>query len=87
MEAYEQHRNILKHLISTIGNRSFLKNKQLKFWLRMSFFLPAHLAKAIEKEVTNIEEKVQPILESKFQDWINAKVIVEDAIKTPTFAS
>jgi hypothetical protein len=41
------------------------------------FFLPAHLAKAIEKEVINIEEKVQSILESKFQDWINAKVIVD----------
>lgn len=46
------------------------------------FFSLKHLAKAID-----IEEKVQPILESKFQDWINAKVIVEDAIKTPTFAS
>ena len=51
------------------------------------FFLPAHLGKAIEKEVINIEEKAQPILESKFQDRINAKVIVEDAIKTTTFAS
>jgi len=45
------------------------------------FFSSKHLAKAID-----IEEKVQPILESKFQDWINAKVIAEDAAKTPTFA-
>ncbi|WP_257153120.1 TetR/AcrR family transcriptional regulator [Bacillus pseudomycoides] len=27
----------------------FQKNEQLKFWLRMSFFPPVHLAKAIEK--------------------------------------
>ncbi|MED4727400.1 TetR/AcrR family transcriptional regulator [Aneurinibacillus migulanus] len=64
----------------------FQKNEQLKFWLRMSFFPPAHLAKAIEKEIIDIEEKVQAVLENKFQDWINAKVIVKDAAKTPTFA-
>ncbi|MED4456102.1 TetR/AcrR family transcriptional regulator [Metabacillus fastidiosus] len=64
----------------------FQKNEQLKFWLRMSFFPPAHLAKAIEEEVIDIEEKVQTILESKFQDWINANLIVGDAAKTPTFA-
>ncbi|HWO98722.1 MAG TPA: TetR/AcrR family transcriptional regulator [Bacillus sp. (in: firmicutes)] len=64
----------------------FQKNEQLKFWLRMSFFPPAHLAKTIEKEVIDIEEKVQTILESKFQDWIDAKVIVGCAAKTPTFA-
>ncbi|MDF2013176.1 hypothetical protein [Priestia megaterium] len=45
------------------------------------FFSSKHLAKAID-----IEEKVQSILESKFQDWINARVIVEDAAKTPTLA-
>ncbi|MEC2075830.1 TetR/AcrR family transcriptional regulator [Metabacillus fastidiosus] len=64
----------------------FQKNEQLKFWLRMSFFPPAHLAKAIEEEVIDIEEKVQAILESKFQDWINANLIVGDAVKIPTFA-
>lgn len=64
----------------------FQKNEHIKFWLRMSFFPPAHLAKAIEKEVIDIEEKIQAILESKFQDWINAKVIVKNAAKTPTFA-
>ncbi|MCY9515224.1 TetR/AcrR family transcriptional regulator [Paenibacillus apiarius] len=64
----------------------FQKNEQLKFWLRMSFFPPVHLAKAIEKEVIDIEEKVQAILESKFQDWIDADAIVGDAAKTPTFA-
>lgn len=64
----------------------FQKNEQLKFWLRMSFFPPAHLAKAIEKEVIDIEEKVQAILISKFQDWINAKKIMGDAAKTPTLA-
>lgn len=64
----------------------FQKNEQLKFWLRMSFFPPAHLAKAIEKEIIDIEEKVQAVLENKFQEWIDAKVIVEDVAKTPTFA-
>ncbi|MED1470524.1 TetR/AcrR family transcriptional regulator [Bacillus salipaludis] len=64
----------------------FQKNEHIKFWLRMSFFPPAHLAKAIEKEVIDIEEKVQAILEGKFQDWIDAKLIIIDAAKTPTFA-
>ncbi|AZV42838.1 TetR/AcrR family transcriptional regulator [Peribacillus asahii] len=64
----------------------FQKNEQLKFWLRMSFFPPAHLSKAIEEEVIDIEEKVQALLESKFQDWIDAEVIVRDVAKTPTFA-
>ncbi|QQZ08318.1 TetR/AcrR family transcriptional regulator [Heyndrickxia vini] len=64
----------------------FQKNEHLKFWLRMSFFPPAHLAKAIEIEVIDIEEKVQDILESKFQDWIDAKTIIEDTAKTPTLA-
>lgn len=64
----------------------FQKNEQLTFWLRMSFFPPVHLAKTIEKEVIDIEEKVQTILESKFQDWIDAKTIVGDTAKTPTFA-
>jgi len=64
----------------------FQKNEQLKFWLRMSFFPPAHLVEAIGKEVIDIEEKVQAILESKFQDWIDAKGIVGDAAKTPTLA-
>ncbi|KAB2334431.1 TetR/AcrR family transcriptional regulator [Cytobacillus depressus] len=64
----------------------FQKNEYLKFWLRMSFFPPAHLAQVIEKEVIDIEDKVQSILEGKFQDWIDAKVIIGDAAKTPTFA-
>lgn len=64
----------------------FQKNEQLKFWLRMSFFPPAHLVEAIGKEVIDIEEKVQAILESKFQDWIDAKGIVGDTAKTPTLA-
>ncbi|TCP31216.1 TetR family transcriptional regulator [Scopulibacillus darangshiensis] len=64
----------------------FQKNEQIKFWLRMSFFPPAHLAKAIDKEVIDIEEKVQAILESKFQDWIDAKLIVGDTAKMPTLA-
>ena len=56
----------------------FQKNEHIKFWLRMSFFPPAHLEKEIGQEVIDIEEKVQAILECKFHDWINAKLIVED---------
>ncbi|MGE8081598.1 hypothetical protein [Peribacillus loiseleuriae] len=54
--------------------------------MRISFFPLAHLEKAIEKEVIDIKEKVQAILESKFQDWIEAKVIVGDLVITPPFA-
>ncbi|MDP1419882.1 TetR/AcrR family transcriptional regulator [Peribacillus simplex] len=64
----------------------FQKNEHIKFWLRMSFFPPAHLEKEIGQEVLDIEGKVQSILECKFQDWINAKLIVEDAAITPTYA-
>ncbi|MGC4376585.1 TetR/AcrR family transcriptional regulator [Fictibacillus sp. Mic-4] len=64
----------------------FQKNEQIKFWLRMTFFPPAHLAKAIEKEVVEIEEKVQAMLESKFQEWMDAEAIARDVAKTPTLA-
>lgn len=64
----------------------FQKNEHIKFWLRMSFFPPAHLEKEIGQEVIDIEEKVQAILECKFHDWINAKLIVEDKAITPTYA-
>lgn len=64
----------------------FQKNEHIKFWLRMSFFPPAHLEKEIGQEVIDIEEKVQAILECKFQDWINAQLIVEDEAITPTYA-
>lgn len=64
----------------------FQKNEQLKFWLRMTFFPPVHLAKAVKREVIDIEEKIEAALEKKFQDWIEAKVIVNDEAKIPTFA-
>lgn len=64
----------------------FQKNEQLKFWLRMTFFPPQHLAKAIDKEVIDAEKKIQTVLEGKFQEWIDAKVIVEDAAVIPTLA-
>lgn len=64
----------------------FQKNEHIKFWLRMSFFPPAHLEKEIGQEVIDIEEKVKAILECKFHDWINAKLIVEDEAITPTYA-
>lgn len=64
----------------------FQENEHIKFWLRMSFFPPAHLEKEIGQEVIDIEEKVQAILECKFHDWINAKLIAEDEAITPTYA-
>lgn len=64
----------------------FQKNEQLKFWLRMTFFPPSHLATAIDEEVIDSEKKIQTVLESKFQDWIDAKVIMKDAPIIPTLA-
>ncbi len=64
----------------------FQKNEQLKFWLRISFFPPPHLATAIDEEVIDTEKKIQTVLESKFQDWIDAKVIMEDVALIPTLA-
>ncbi|MNO64419.1 HTH-type transcriptional repressor AcnR [compost metagenome] len=64
----------------------FQKNEHLKFWLRMTFFPPPHLAKAIDEEVIDTEKRIQPVLESKFQAWIDAKVIMEDAASIPTLA-
>ncbi|OAB42353.1 TetR/AcrR family transcriptional regulator [Paenibacillus glacialis] len=64
----------------------FQKSEQLKFWLRMSFFPPLHLASAINEEVIDTETKIQTVLESKFQDWIDAKGIMEDTASIPTLA-
>ncbi len=64
----------------------FQKNEHVKFWLRMSFFPPAHLEKAITEEVVDIEEKVQVILEEKFQAWIDDGLIIKEEVITPTFA-
>ncbi|MCR8843627.1 TetR/AcrR family transcriptional regulator [Paenibacillus sp. SC116] len=64
----------------------FQQSEQLKFWLRMSFFPPSHLAAAINEEVTDSEQTIQTVLESKFQDWINAKTIKEDMALLPTLA-
>jgi AcrR family transcriptional regulator len=64
----------------------FQRNEQLKFWLRMTFFPPAHLEEEIEKEVLDIEEQVQAVLESKFQDWLDAGAVVGDMARTLTYA-
>jgi len=64
----------------------FQKSEQLKFWLRMSFFPPAHLIKAIEAEVIDLEDKVQAVLEAKFQAWIDADAIAAGRAKTLTLA-
>lgn len=64
----------------------FQKNEQLKFWLRMSFFPPAHLVKDVSEEVMDIENKVQAILESKFKEWLEADAIVGTNAKSVTLA-
>lgn len=84
VDAYHPEKDLYGFLQLTID--LFQKNEQLKFWLRMSFFPPAHLAKEIEEEVIDIEEKVQAVLEKKFQAWINANTIVDDHPRTPTLA-
>lgn len=50
------------------------------------FFSARPPCQAIEQEVIDIEEKVQAMLERKFQAWIDEKAIVEEAAKTPTLA-
>ncbi|TVX92357.1 TetR/AcrR family transcriptional regulator [Paenibacillus agilis] len=64
----------------------FQQSEQLKFWLRMSFFPPPHLAAAINEEVIVSEQAIQTVLESKFKDWIDAKAIKEDIALVPTLA-
>ena len=64
----------------------FQQSEQLKFWLRMSFFPPHHLAAAIDEEIIDTEEKIQTVLESKFQDWIDANAIMKDIASIPTLA-
>ncbi|UQZ83069.1 DNA-binding transcriptional repressor AcrR [Paenibacillus konkukensis] len=64
----------------------FRENEQLKFWLRMSFFPPAHLVRAIEQEVVDLEEKVQATLERKFQEWIDAGAMAEFSAQISTLA-
>ncbi|WP_246315518.1 hypothetical protein [Paenibacillus foliorum] len=64
----------------------FQQSKQLKFWLRMSFFPPLHLATAINEEVIDTKKKIQTVLESKFQDWIDAKAIMKDTAFITTLA-
>ncbi|MFF2886969.1 TetR/AcrR family transcriptional regulator [Paenibacillus sp. NPDC057967] len=64
----------------------FQKNEQLKFWLRMSFFPPAHLVKDVSEEVMDIENKVQAILENKFKEWLEADAIVGMNAKSVTLA-
>jgi AcrR family transcriptional regulator len=84
MDSHNPEKDLYGFLELTID--LFQKNEQLKFWLRMSFFPPAHLSEAIEKEVLDIEEKVQQMLESKFQDWINSQIINRNSAKVPTLA-
>jgi hypothetical protein len=67
-------------------NDLFQESEQLKFWLRMSFFPPAHLVDAIEIEVIDIENKVQALLEGRFREWIDADFIAADSARTATLA-
>ncbi|RAV14394.1 TetR/AcrR family transcriptional regulator [Paenibacillus contaminans] len=67
-------------------NDLFQESEQLKFWLRMSFFPPAHLVDAVEIEVIDIENKVQALLEGRFREWIDADLIAADSARTATLA-
>ncbi|MDM5209174.1 TetR/AcrR family transcriptional regulator [Cytobacillus kochii] len=64
----------------------FQQNEQLKFWLRMSFFPPAHLQKEVDLEVIDIEEKTQALLQEKFQKWINEGLLHAEHPRIPTLA-
>jgi len=64
----------------------FQQNEHLKFWLRMTFFPPAHLATDVGKEVMDIELTVQAILEDKFREWLEADKIVGMNAKSVTLA-
>ncbi|MEA1855462.1 TetR/AcrR family transcriptional regulator [Cytobacillus sp. OWB-43] len=64
----------------------FQQNEQLKFWLRMSFFPPAHLQKEVDLEVMDIEEKTQALLQEKFQKWINEGLLHVEHPRIPTLA-
>lgn len=64
----------------------FQKNEHMKFWLRMSFFPPAHLTEEIGKDVADIDQKVQTELEKKFSEWINTKSIYGKDPRIPTLA-
>ena len=64
----------------------FQKDEHIKFWLRMSFFPPAHLQEAIGKEVIDLEEKVKKMLETKFQYWLDERVIVAETATITTIA-
>ncbi|MED0587419.1 TetR/AcrR family transcriptional regulator [Bacillus subtilis] len=64
----------------------FQEKEQLKFWLRMNFYPPAHLANTIEKEVIDLVEKERTILERIFQELIDADEISVKTVKTPYFA-
>lgn len=84
LDSQHPERDLYRYLLWIID--SFQQSEQLKFWLRMTFFPPAHLALAVEEEVIDIEQKIQAIIESKFQDWIDAKAIFHGRAKTPTLA-
>jgi AcrR family transcriptional regulator len=56
----------------------FQKNEQLKFWLRMSFFPPAHLAADITEEVIELEDQVQVVIEKRFGEWVEKGLITNN---------
>lgn len=64
----------------------FQKDEHLKFWLRMSFFPPAHLAKEIEEDVLDIEKQVQAMLEDKFKQWMDENLVIGESALILTYA-
>ncbi|MFD2117860.1 TetR/AcrR family transcriptional regulator [Paenibacillus yanchengensis] len=55
----------------------FEQNEQLKFWLRMTFFPPAHLASLVAVDVADMEIKIYEIILAKFRHWIEIKQLNE----------
>ncbi|MER2169126.1 MAG: TetR/AcrR family transcriptional regulator [Psychrobacillus psychrodurans] len=84
LESENPHQDLYGFLQMAIN--LFQKDEHLKFWLRMSFFPPAHLAKEIEEDVLDIEKQVQAVLEEKFQQWIDAKLVVGESALVVTYA-
>ncbi|WP_054955122.1 TetR/AcrR family transcriptional regulator [Paenibacillus dakarensis] len=84
LDIHDPRKDLLGYLQLVID--MFQKNEQLKFWLRVSFFPPQHLADAIDREVIDTEERIQAVLESKFQEWIDSKMIRQDTAIIPTLA-
>ncbi len=64
----------------------FQENEHLRFWLRMTFFPPAHLAEMVEEDVIDMEKRIYALLYEKFQGWITAGEIEQQDANIPARA-